>query len=365
MDYKEKYEQGLECIQEILSSGQEKIKMTLLKERLLPFFPELESEDEKIRKKCINFLNLHKRFHASSAEIDDCIAWLEKQKEIDKEIVFRPLAGTDIITAARQALEKIEIGKEVVLAFNGAYIPVNGKTVAEICNEYFAWTEKQGEKKVSSVDFNAKDWYVSKVDGKIHNINISSEKQGEKKPIMNVPSREVILAIWDLGNEWKELTNGSISTEYGTQLDYIQKHWHESEYYLREKQGEKKHVNDTDEGIVEAVKDTSILDMVEPKFKVGDVMRTLQEADDGIVDGMPVVISIDKEYYHCTNELIAIKDQDDYEFPPINVKQKATWSEDDEEILKNLIDYFSLDDGLRLPTEETIDWLKSLKERLL
>lgn len=146
MDYKEKYEQGLECIQEILSSGQEKIKITLLKERLLPFFPELESEDDKIRKKCINFLNLHKRFHASSAEIDECIAWLKKQKVTDKEIVFRPLAGTDIIAAANQAIENsiIEIGKEVILAFNGAYIPVNGKTVAEICNEYFAWLEKQG-----------------------------------------------------------------------------------------------------------------------------------------------------------------------------------------------------------------------------
>lgn len=60
------------------------------------------------------------------------------------------------------------------------------------------------------------------------------EKQAEQKSIMNVPSREVILSIWDLGNEWKELTNGCISTEHGTQLDYIQKHWHESEYYLRE-----------------------------------------------------------------------------------------------------------------------------------
>lgn len=37
-----------------------------------------------------------------------------------------------------------------------------------------------------------------------------------------------------------------------------------------EKQGEQKPVNDTDEDIVEAVKDTSILDLAEPKFKVGD-----------------------------------------------------------------------------------------------
>ena len=64
------------------------------------------------------------------------------------------------------------------------------------------------------------------------------EKQGELS-ICNIPSREVILAIWYLGNEWKELTNGCISTEYGTQLDYIQKHWHESEYYLRAMQDEK------------------------------------------------------------------------------------------------------------------------------
>lgn len=72
------------------------------------------------------------------------------------------------------------------------------------------------------------------------------EKQGEQKPIINVPPREVILSIWDLGNEWKELTNGCISTEYGTQLDYIQKHWHESEYYLKEKQGKLVKINPTE-----------------------------------------------------------------------------------------------------------------------
>ena len=65
-------------------------------------------------------------------------------------------------------------------------------------------------------------------------------------------------------------------------------------------------------------------DKVEPKFKPGDTMRTWREAANGYTDGMPVIVSIDNEYYHCTNELIAIKDQDDYEFPPINVKQKSS-----------------------------------------
>ena len=44
-------------------------------------FPELvESDDERIRKNCIHFLNLQKQHHASTFEIDECIAWLEKVK---------------------------------------------------------------------------------------------------------------------------------------------------------------------------------------------------------------------------------------------------------------------------------------------
>ena len=94
------------------------------------------------------------------------------------------------------------------------------------------------------------------------------EKQGEQ----NVPSREMVLNVWELGNIWKEITKGVCNTEHGTQLEFIIKHWNEGEHYTEwlEKQGERKPVNDTDEDIVEAVKDTSILDLVEPKFHEGD-----------------------------------------------------------------------------------------------
>ncbi len=63
-------------------------------------------------------------------------------------------------------------------------------------------------------------------------------------------------------------------------------------------------------------------DKIEPKFQTGDTMRTLEEARDGFTSGMPVVVSIDDEYYRCTNESIAIKDQDNYEYPPINRKEE-------------------------------------------
>ena len=43
------------------------------------------------------------------------------------------------------------------------------------CKRFTNWLEKQGEQK-PILDFKAKDWYVSKVDGKIHNIYHSVDK---------------------------------------------------------------------------------------------------------------------------------------------------------------------------------------------
>lgn len=45
-------------------------------------FHELKEDDtERIRKNCIHFLELQKQHHAATFEIEECIAWLEKQGE--------------------------------------------------------------------------------------------------------------------------------------------------------------------------------------------------------------------------------------------------------------------------------------------
>ena len=45
-------------------------------------FHELkECDDERIKKNCIHFLELQKQHHAATFEIEECIAWLEKQGE--------------------------------------------------------------------------------------------------------------------------------------------------------------------------------------------------------------------------------------------------------------------------------------------
>lgn len=89
---------------------------------------ELE-ESERIRQNCIHFLELQKSHHAATFEIDECIAWLEKQRDIDKLIK--------------------ELGKYKV-----------------------KYTQEVLEKHINSVTvpFKSTDWYISKMDGKIHNI---------------------------------------------------------------------------------------------------------------------------------------------------------------------------------------------------
>lgn len=98
-------------------------------------------------------------------------------------------------------------------------------------------------------------------------------------------------------------------------------------------------------------------------MEVGDVMRTPQEAADGFTDGMTVVVYIDDEYYHCTNALIAIKNQDDYEYPPMNRRQKTAWSEDDNELIDSVIEL--IDSGAldRSEKDYFIENLNSLKDR--
>ena len=97
MDYKEKYEQGLECIQEILNgTDDEEIRTSTLFKKLQPFFPELaENEEERIRKETISLVRYTKgRRIGYEPRIgqDKMIAWLEKQdeqKSVDEVLKIR------------------------------------------------------------------------------------------------------------------------------------------------------------------------------------------------------------------------------------------------------------------------------------
>lgn len=86
MDYKEKYEYGLECIQEILSGAGDSIKTSILRKRLQPFFPELkepEDENKRISKEISRFLKQNNGWN------HEWLTWLEKQGE-SKRYSWKP-----------------------------------------------------------------------------------------------------------------------------------------------------------------------------------------------------------------------------------------------------------------------------------
>ncbi len=120
-------------------------------------FPELkEGEDERIRNSLLEFLDdfWHMGKNANfdkwgKADCADWILYLEKQKE-GKEYVFSPLAGVDITTAAEEAIRRTKKGEHLVLAFNGAYIPVmKGNNAKEIVDFYYAYIENQKGQKLA------------------------------------------------------------------------------------------------------------------------------------------------------------------------------------------------------------------------
>ena len=218
MDYKIKYTDALEGIRELYNSDCDMIRVKRLRRQLEHIFPELkESKDEKIKREIVAYIN--ELADLKNEKIPTkWLDWLEKQgqkettwnKEDEENVnnilyVFNQLKDTSfykeddtaekIINWLKSLKDRLCSNNEYDKDMLGAieYCKKNNRPLEK---EHLAWLEKQCEQKSS-----------------------------------NIPSRETILAVWELGNDWKELTNGSISTEYGTQLEYIQKHWQESSFY--------------------------------------------------------------------------------------------------------------------------------------
>lgn len=144
----------------------------------------------------------------------------------------------------------------------------------KVYEELIAWLEKQGKQKLTDEEMKIAlqtEYEKGRADA------IAEFEQGEQNTIVNkTPSKEMILAVWELGNNWEELTGGSSCTEYGTQLQYIQNHWSESLYYEKLNQ---KHTN-----------------KITPKFKVGD----------WITNGACIIkiTSADDRYYWHDNDCV-------------------------------------------------------------
>ena len=156
MDYEKAYKKALETARDFLDFYKDN---PVQAQKFIDIFPELaESEDERIIRAIIDALYSHTNsinlLSSRGYQMGDIEAYLEKQKEnIEKEYVFRPLAGTDIKTAALQAIRRANQRGMLVLAFNGAYIPVRkGCNANKIVDIYEAFIEKQKEQKPTKME---------------------------------------------------------------------------------------------------------------------------------------------------------------------------------------------------------------------
>lgn len=132
MDYKEKYEQALERAKGLLE-GMDEGDYFASNEDIKNIFPELKDEDEKIRKGLIEGLRAMKsNFRTiSSIEIDDVIAWLEKQGEKKPTDKVKP---------------KFKPGDWII--FNGLILHID-----EVVNGYYRTTSR-GDGIHNSYDWN-------------------------------------------------------------------------------------------------------------------------------------------------------------------------------------------------------------------
>ena len=317
--------------------GVQAIDSELALKELKEIFTEFkESEDERIRKEIISAL----KYANHKGVYDKHIAWLEKQGNKDTQVI--PTFTFDDILALQCCMEtvkKVQEDKDLYEKLNDLH--------GRVYDAYHL--EKQGEN--SFVNFNeAEQEKYDFVSGQYIECRASFNEFkednsywfeyiggdtyiGRSDNILNkkfhITPRQLFTLFTQQHFSKEDNTNEETNapTGYGKYVDEClneaSKYFFSSGedaysvadlFYAGVRCGKSWFENQAEQKPI----------VVIPKFRIGDTMRTKQEATDGITGGMPVVVSIDNEYYHCTNELIAIKDQDDYEFPPINVKQKPT-----------------------------------------
>ena len=113
MDYEKEYKAALERCREFYA----KLGNKQLKEEVEDIFPELaESEDEQMRKKCIELIKELKKFCMRDGQ-EECIAWLEAQGEKKPADKVEP---------------KFKVGDRVIGIVSGMQY-----YITEICDDYY------------------------------------------------------------------------------------------------------------------------------------------------------------------------------------------------------------------------------------
>ena len=140
----ERYDEAIEGLQEILSSGEDSIKMSRLQLRLQGIFPELkESEGEKVKAWLMDTIKQVPNDSIEWETIDksSVLAWIERQGE--KEYALKSFKDEDV-HKFMQYIEKQSKAYE----FN---LPNRGYDIYAFAKDILCWLEKQCQVKESVI----------------------------------------------------------------------------------------------------------------------------------------------------------------------------------------------------------------------
>lgn len=412
MDYKEKYEMALEYLQEILSSGEDSIKMSRLQLRLQGIFPELaESEDERIRKDCIKYLDWeykHCPLDKDRMKIEKCIVWLEKQgqqKTNDRaESKFKVgdwvfIEQIDnIINGPYKIKEVNDYGyvldsiREIALPFTSEHC-MRLWTIQDSKNGDVLVDEDNNIGIYKKLEDDCWDSYIYLgCDNRLYGFSIGgSHIQNNTKPATK-EQRDLLFSKmkeagyeWDNENlvpkkieqEWIPKTGDTIKKKETTEPLYMicngdnygffciklmdsdsGKYYFTSETLKGYELVKRLKSTPTEEEMIEILRTEyekgradALIDKVEPTpiFRIGDILKRKGREYTFMVD------RIQGGYYYCDRNngaYFPIEEQDNWEL----VEQNHIWSEEDELQMQRIIDLLP---GLTIRH----NWLRSLKYR--
>ena len=382
MDYEKKYKEAFEEAKAIhnFSSNIAEIK------RMEQIFPELaESEDEKIRKALITHCRNTRCVTEEGAErIAKWIAWLEKQDEIDKasyeiaEKEKREFVGDGFIKCYAD-FQDFKEGETYWLEYVGndnynvRSDNLLGKTYhITPCQLYTVfkkqtWLEKQGEQKPTDKvepKFKVGDWiFIEEVKGykngpfqiktvdsfgysfdEYHTIPFMYEDLLSNWTIQNARDGDVlsdgttIFIFKDLLSDGSVMSYCDYDTDSGESDAFcplsvnlvcskITPATKEQRDLLFTKMKEAGYEWDEDNKALKKIGQKPVITI--PKFKVGDKVYAIRDRFECTIE------SIDETTYYGDTTNFDIKDQDNWRL----VEQKPSWSEEDEEMIDNIIDY--------------------------
>jgi len=347
------YDKAIEIAKKNYDAAQDlcegsQIGVECFKSTLENIFPELkESEDERIRKKLLALVEWSKSYAASGITNDDAkkmLAWLEKQGQV-KDFAISQHENKICKESDDSLTSEDERIKENIIATIHLYY---GEPLEDEAEEMLAWLEKQGQ---TFTKKDVDDAYLKGVCDTKHEL----EKQGEESRRQRV--EEAMREIDEKSKDFVEAFQGKTSEEILAEMRGKQKPFDEYEGltdfertladicigWIGQELGWKQYIKDNADALLRIAveKFNSVQDA--PFEKNPAWSEECKEAFSDICE-------------NCCGRTVELVKK--------IMQPKQEWSEDDEKMRLELIQYFVDGNDLKHNLAYIFDWLKSFKDRV-